>query len=58
MNKPNVFLAVMDAVRPDDLSCHGYSKKTTPNIDKIAQEGVLFENPALRIKKSCQKCNR
>ena len=44
MNKPNVFLAVMDAVRPDHLSCYGYSRKTTPNIDKIAQEGVLFEN--------------
>jgi len=44
MNKPNVFLAVLDAVRPDHLSCYAYSRKTTPNIDKIAQEGVLFEN--------------
>lgn len=44
VNKPNVFLAVLDAVRPDHLSCYGYSTKTTPNIDRIAQEGVLFEN--------------
>ena len=44
MNKPSVFVAVMDAVRPDHLSCYGYLRKTTPNIDKIAQEGALFEN--------------
>ena len=44
VNKPNVFLAVMDAVRPDHLSCYGYSQRTTPNIDEIADEGVLFEN--------------
>ena len=44
MDKPNVFFVVMDAVRPDHLSCYGYSKKTTPNIDKIADQGVLFEN--------------
>jgi len=44
VNKPSIFLAVMDTVRPDHLSCYGYTKKTTPNIDKIAQEGVLFEN--------------
>lgn len=34
----------MDAVRPDHLSCYGYSRKTTPNIDKIAEDGLLFEN--------------
>jgi len=44
MNKPNVFLAVMDAVRPDHLSCYGYPRKTTPNIDIMAQEAVVFEN--------------
>ena len=44
MNKPNVFLAVMDAVRPDHLSCYGHTRRTTPNIDILAQEAVLFEN--------------
>lgn len=42
--KPNVFFVVMDDVRHDHLSCYGYPRKTTPNIDKIAEEGVLFEN--------------
>jgi arylsulfatase A-like enzyme len=44
MNKPNILLAVLDAVRPDHLSCYGYSRETTPNIDEIAKDGVLFEN--------------
>jgi len=26
------------------MSCYGYGKKTTPNIDKVAENGVLFEN--------------
>src|SRR3989344_3099616 len=42
--KPNILLIVMDAVRADSLSCYGYRKKTTPNIDKLAEHGVLFEN--------------
>jgi arylsulfatase A-like enzyme len=43
-NKPNIVLIVMDAARPDHLSCYGYKRKTSPNIDKIADEGVLFKN--------------
>jgi arylsulfatase A-like enzyme len=42
--KPNIILIVMDTVRADHLSCYGYFRKTTPNIDKIANQGVLFEN--------------
>ena len=33
----------MDAVRADHLSCYGYHRKTSPNIDRLAKEGVLFE---------------
>jgi len=43
-NVPNVILIVMDTVRADHLSCYGYHRKTTPNIDRIAELGVLFEN--------------
>lgn len=39
-----VILYVMDSLRPDFLSCYGYAKETSPNIDKIAREGVLFRN--------------
>jgi arylsulfatase A-like enzyme len=43
MKKKNVILISFDEVRPDHLSCYGYEKKTTPHIDSIADEGVLFE---------------
>ncbi len=43
MNKPNVLLVVLDSARADRFSCYGYDKPTTPNIDRIADEGVLFE---------------
>ena len=40
----NIILYVMDSLRPDFLSCYDYHKKTSPNIDKIAEDGVVFEN--------------
>ncbi len=40
---PNIFLIVLDSVRADHLSCYGYFRKTSPHIDKIAQESTLFE---------------
>jgi arylsulfatase A-like enzyme len=43
-NKPNILWIVNDAMRADHLSCYGYRRKTTPCIDKIAEEGVLFTN--------------
>ena len=39
-----VILYVMDSLRPDFLSCYGYEKETSPNIDGLAEEGVLFTN--------------
>lgn len=40
----NVILIIVDALRARNLSCYGHTKKTSPNIDKLASEGVLFEN--------------
>ena len=42
--RPNIILIVMDTVRVDHLSSYGYHRKTTPNIDKLVKQGVLFEN--------------
>jgi len=42
--QPNIVFIIMDAVRARNLSCYGYSKPTSPNIDKLAKEGILFEN--------------
>ena len=42
--RPNVLLIVMDTVRADHLSSYGYHLPTTPNIDRIAKQGILYEN--------------
>jgi len=40
--KKNVVLIHIDTLRYDHLGCYGYKRATSPNIDKIAEEGVLF----------------
>lgn len=42
--RPNILWIVMDTVRADHLSSYGYRRDTSPNIDRIASEGILFEN--------------
>lgn len=44
MSDPNVILLILDAVRPDHLSCYGHHRRTSPNVDSLAEEGVLYEN--------------
>lgn len=39
-----VVLISCDTMRADHLSCYGYPRKTTPNLDAFAQDAVLFEN--------------
>jgi arylsulfatase A-like enzyme/Flp pilus assembly protein TadD len=39
----HVILISIDTCRADHLSCYGYEKQTTPNIDEVARQGVLFE---------------
>jgi arylsulfatase A-like enzyme len=41
---PNVLIIVMDTVRADHLSALGYERNTSPNLDRLAAQGVLFEN--------------
>lgn len=42
--KPPIILITMDTTRADHLSCYGYTRETTPNIDALAQEALLFKN--------------
>ncbi len=39
----NVLVIVLDALRAHNVGCYGYIRDTTPNIDALAQEGVLFD---------------
>ena len=41
---PNILFMMADQMRSDALSCAGNSAIHTPNLDKIASEGVRFAN--------------
>lgn len=42
--KPNVILITIDSLRADHLGFMGYGKDITPNLDKLAEESVVFRN--------------
>ena len=41
---PNLVLIVLDTLRADHLSCMGYERPTTPQLDALAARGMLFRN--------------
>jgi arylsulfatase A len=42
--KPNVIYLIADDLGIGDLSCYGATKISTPNIDRLAGQGVQFTN--------------
>ena len=40
----NVVLIVVDTLRADHLGCYGYFRDTSPFLDRLAREGVLFRD--------------
>ncbi len=42
--RPNVILISLDTLRAQSMGCYGNARATTPFIDRLAGEGVLFEN--------------
>ena len=40
----SVMLVILDAATAGHFGCYGYPRRTTPEIDRIASEGVLFED--------------
>ena len=40
---PDIVLITVDALRPDHLGAYGYGRETSPRIDRLAAESVLFE---------------
>jgi arylsulfatase A-like enzyme len=41
---PNVLVIVVDTLRADHLSSYGYKRDTSPFIDSLAKQGVVFKN--------------
>ena len=44
MEKKNVILIIIDALRPKNLSLFGSENEMDSNLKKIANEGLLFKN--------------
>jgi len=43
-DRPNIVLVTVDSLRADHCGFMGYEKDTTPTLDAMAEEGVVFEN--------------
>ncbi len=41
---PNIVLISVDTLRADHLGCYGYAHDTSPFLDSLATEGIVFEN--------------
>lgn len=42
--RPDILLVTIDTLRADHVGCYGYSRPTTPNLDRLAREGVRYGN--------------
>jgi arylsulfatase len=42
--RPDIVLITLDAARPDHFSVYGYDRLTTPNIDRLARDSLVFHN--------------
>ncbi len=42
--KPNVILYIIDGASADYMSVYGYNRRTTPNLERLAAEGAVFEH--------------
>jgi arylsulfatase A-like enzyme len=49
IRKPDIILITLDASRPDHFSCYGYGRPTTPNIDRLAEESLVFTNAFAQV---------
>lgn len=44
IDEMNIILFTIDTLRADHLECYGYERVKTPNINRLAGEGILFEH--------------
>src|SRR5436309_2423594 len=43
-NRPNIIYIMVDDMGYGDLSCYGRKDYSTPNLDRLASQGIIFEN--------------
>ena len=51
--QPNFVFIIADDVSPDDLACYAKSPVQTPNLDRLAAEGRVFDRAYL----TCSSCS-
>jgi len=42
--RPNILFVMIDTLRADHVGCYGYTRPTTPRIDRLARQSVRFAN--------------
>ncbi len=48
----NIILITIDTLRSDHLGCYGYERDTSPAIDRLAEDGVLFKQAVVQWPKT------
>jgi len=48
----NIVLVTIDTLRADHLHCYGYPRATSPNLDRLAAQGVRFEQAIVQWPKT------
>jgi arylsulfatase A-like enzyme len=43
-DRPDIFIFLIDACRADHLGLYGYARPTSANLDRLAEDAVVFEN--------------
>ncbi len=45
--RPNIIMLGLDTTPAGHIGCYGYPRPTSPNIDRLAREGVMFADASL-----------
>jgi len=57
-DRPNVIIVYADDFGYGDVGCYGATRVQTPNIDRLAREGLRFTDGHSRRSKRCAFCWR
>ena len=55
MSRPNIIFFFTDQQRPDTLGCYGQKLNISPNLDRMAKEGIVFDE-AYTAQPVCGPC--
>jgi arylsulfatase A-like enzyme/tetratricopeptide (TPR) repeat protein len=45
----NILFITLDTTRADHLGCYGYDRAETPNMDRLAETGIMFKNATCQV---------